>query len=235
MAEIENSPSPAWEARLLLRAAHVGTLATVAGGQPFASLVTPATAPDLSILLFLSMLSEHTRHLHADPRCSLMVAGPAVSANPQTAPRLTITGLAEPEPDPGMKARWLAIHPYAQLYAEFTDFALFRIRPLAGLLVGGFARANRLREADLTPDPAAVALISEAEAGICAHCNNDHAEAMALIAGGDGVWRMVAADVDGCDLAQDDIVRRIPWSAAVSGPADIRRELVALTEHARKR
>ena len=30
------------------------------GGQPFASLVTPACAPDLSLLLLLSDLSEHT-------------------------------------------------------------------------------------------------------------------------------------------------------------------------------
>ena len=81
--------SPAWEARGLLRAARVGTLASVADGQPFASLVTPACAPDLSLLLLLSDLSEHTRHLRAEPRCSVLVAGPPVGANPQTAPRVT--------------------------------------------------------------------------------------------------------------------------------------------------
>src|ERR1700722_10131217 len=88
--------SPAFEARKLLRAARAGTLATAAdGGQPFASLVTPACTPDLSVLLLLSNLSEHTRHLRAEPRCSIMVSGPAESANPQTAPRVTVTGLAE--------------------------------------------------------------------------------------------------------------------------------------------
>ena len=65
----------AWEARKLLRAARVGTLATSAQGQPFASLVTPACAPDLSLLLLLSDLSEHTRHLRAEPRCSVLVTG----------------------------------------------------------------------------------------------------------------------------------------------------------------
>ena len=68
--------SPGWEARRLLRAARVGTLASAADGQPFASLVTPACAPDLSLLLLLSDLSEHTRHLRAEPRCSVLVAGP---------------------------------------------------------------------------------------------------------------------------------------------------------------
>ena len=134
---------PAWAARKLLRAARAGTLASTAAGQPFASLVTPACAADLSLLLLLSDLSEHTRHLRADPRCSVLVAGTPDSANPQTAPRVTVTGLAEIEAEPTLKARYLAVHPYAALYAGFADFSLWRIRPLGGLYVGGFARAAR--------------------------------------------------------------------------------------------
>src|SRR4051812_34675639 len=143
--------SPTWEARRLLRAARVGTLATTADDQPFASLVTPACAPDLSLLMLLSDLSEHTRHLRADPRCSLLVTGVPDGANPQTTPRVTVTGLAETLADPALKERYLAVHPYAAQYADFGDFALWRIRPLGGLYVGGFARARRLRTADLTP------------------------------------------------------------------------------------
>lgn len=233
MADIE----PAWQARTLLRAARAGSLATTIAGQPFASLVTPACAPDLSVLLLLSDLSEHTRHLRADPRCSLLVAGPAEGANPQTAPRLTLTGLAAPEPDPALKARWLAIHPYAQLYADFADFSLWRIRPAAALLVGGFARATRLKAADLLPPPDAAASVAAAEAEIVAHCNTDHAAAMAAIGaaatGQTGAWAMVAADLDGCDLALADQVRRVDWRAPVSDPAGIRAELVRLARTAR--
>ena len=229
-----SDPSPAWEARQLLRAARVGTLATTHGGQPFASLATPACAPDLSILLFVSQLSEHTRHLRVEPRCALMVSGPAISANPQTAPRVTVTGIAEPEPDPAMKARWLAVHPYAQLYADFTDFSLVRIRPTGGQLIGGFARAFRLRETDLALDADAVARLLEAEADICQHCNHDHPDALALIAGSPGAWRMIAADVDGCDLAEGETVRRIAWSRPVTDAGEVRRELVALTRAARR-
>ena len=107
-----------------------------------------AAAPDLSPLLLLSSLSEHTRHLRAEPRCALLVQGAPESANPQTAPRVTLTGLAEPVPEaevPPLKARWLARHPYAALYADFGDFALWRIRPGGALLVGGFARADPAR------------------------------------------------------------------------------------------
>ena len=197
-------------------------------GQPFASLVTPATAPDLGVLL-LSSLSEHTRHLRAEPRCSVLVVGAPGGANPQTAPRATITGLAEAIDAPALKARYLAVHPYAALYADFGDFALWRIRPMGGLFVGGFARAARLRLADLTPEPGAVAAIAAAAAaGIIAHCNEDHPDAMARIAGAPGAWQMVAVDVDGCDLAQGERVVRVAWSAPVGDAGGVRAELVRL-------
>jgi putative heme iron utilization protein len=229
----EPQASAAWEARLLLRAARAATLATTAQGQPFASLVTPATTADLSVVLLLSSLSEHTRHLRADPRCALLVTGPAAGPNPQTAPRLTITGVAEPDPDPALKARFLAVHPYAQLYADFGDFAVWRVRPLAALFVGGFARAVRLRAAALLPDPTAVAAVAAKEADILAHCNRDHAEGLAAIANRPGAWAMVGADTEGCDLAQGETVIRIPWSAPAANAAAIRAELVRLVGSAR--
>jgi hypothetical protein len=203
-------------------------LATSLAGQPYASLVTPATAPDLGLLLLLSELSEHTRHLHAEPRCSVLVMGAPTGVNPQTTPRATITGLAEMIDDPAMKARYLAVHPYASLYAWFGDFALWRIRPMGGMFVGGFARAARLRLADLTPDPHAVAAIAAAAEGIIVHCNEDHPDAMARIAGAPGAWEMVAVDVDGCDLAQGEGVVRIAWSAPVADPGGVRAELIRL-------
>jgi heme oxygenase (biliverdin-IX-beta and delta-forming) len=230
----DTSPdTPPWAARKLLRAARAGTLASSMQGQPFASLVTPATAPDLAVLLLLSDLSEHTRHLRADPRCSVLVCGTAEGANPQTAPRVTVTGLAEAVKDAVLTARYLALHPYAALYAGFGDFGLWRIRPLNGLFVGGFARAARLRAADLAPDPAAVAAIAAAEADIIAHCNADHPDAMSAIAGSSGEWQLVAVDVDGCDLAQDERVVRVAWSAPVSDTGDVRRELIRLARAGR--
>lgn len=229
--------TPAWAARKLLRAARGGTLATSAEGQPFASLVTPACAGDLSVLLLLSNLSEHTRHLRADPRCAVMVTGAARDANPQTAPRVSVTGLAEIAADAKLKAAWLTRHPYASLYADFGDFNLWRIQPRAALFVGGFARATRLRQSDLTPDPAAVAAVAAAEADIIGHCNADHPDALAAIARARGhtagAWRMVAADVDGCDLALGDTVTRISWRAPVADADGVRAELIRLARAAR--
>ena len=223
-----------FEARRLIRGSAAATLATGAGGAPFAALVTPATAPDLSALMLLSSLSEHTRQLQAEPRCALLFVGQAEGLNPQTAPRVTLTGLAEkvPEPEvPALKARWLARHPYAALYADFGDFALWRVRPGGALLVGGFARASRLRLADLLPDPAATAAIAAAEAEIIAHVNADHADAVAAIAEGlhgaaPGGWRLVAVDTDGCDLALEEAVLRHHWPAPVAEADGVRAALI---------
>ncbi|WP_268921315.1 HugZ family pyridoxamine 5'-phosphate oxidase [Siccirubricoccus phaeus] len=232
---------PGFAARRVMRAAAAATLATQSAGQPFASLVTPALAPDLSPLLLLSSLSEHTRQLRAEPRCALLFAGPPAGPNPQTAPRVTLTGLAAPVPEaelPGLRARFLARHPYAALYADFADFALWRVAPGGAMLVGGFARATRLKLAQLQPDPAAVAALAAAEAGILAHMNADHAEAVALICtrllgGAEGPWRMSALDVDGAEFVMAEQVLRLAFPAPVADAAGVRQALVAASKAAR--
>jgi heme iron utilization protein len=217
----------AWAARKLVRAARSGTLATVAQGHPFASLVTPATTPDLSVLLLLSDLSEHTKHLRDDPRCAVLVAGEPESANPQTTPRVTLTGRAEVIEDPSLRARYLAVHPYAALYANFADFHLWRVRIEGALFVGGFGRAARLGANKLAPDSTAVAAIAAAEPTILAEWNESHRDALARFAGEPGDWRLVALDVDGCDIASGERLQRIHWTHPIATAADAQRELAA--------
>ena len=231
------------EAIGLIRGANAATLASSAEGQPFASLVTPATAPDLSPLLWLSTLSAHTRQLAAEPRCALLFTGTAEGPNPQTAPRVTVTGLAERVPEaevPALKARWLARHPYAALYADFADFGLWRVRIGGALQVGGFARAERIKASELAPAPEAVAAILAAEADIIDHMNTDHADAVAAIAqgllgGGAGDWRMVAVDVDGCDLSDGNQTVRLAFLARLSDSDAVRAALIRATREGRAR
>lgn len=224
---------PKQEARRLLRSVRVGTLATSDKGHPFASLVTSACLPDGSLAILVSKLSEHTRHLAAEPRCSVMVAGSPVTGNPQTTPRVTLIGTAEASDDPALRARFLALHPYASLYADFGDFRFWRITPQALRLVGGFGRAFRLKPDEVAPDPDAMAAVLAAEAGIVEHCNRDHAAALAVIAGSAGDWRMVAVDVDGFDLALGETVVRVPWSGPVKTASDVRTELVRMVKAGR--
>lgn len=223
-------------ARCLLRGARVGTLATQDHGQPFASLVTPATAPEGDVLLLLSALSAHTRHLAAEPRCALLVCGAADGANPQTAPRLTVTGRAAPDADAGLRKTWLARHPYAAEYAGFTDFAIWRLSIEAGHYVGGFARAHTLDAGAMHPAPADVAAIRGAEASILAWCRTVPADALARHHGGQNIpggWRIGAVDTDGIDLEAGDAVARIPFDRPVANAAELRSALARLVERAR--
>lgn len=221
-----------WEARRLVRAAGAGVLATQAGGQPFAALVTPATAVDGSILLLLSGLSEHTRQLRADGRCAVMVSGANDDPNPQAGPRVTVSGVAARTDDPRHRARWLARHPYAAFYAGLADFTMWRVEASGANFIGGFARAFRLGREELLPSAAAAAALEASEAGIVGHCNADHADAlaaMAVRAGGEaGAWRMVAVDPDGFDLALDDRVVRVAFAEPVEDGAGVRRALVRM-------
>jgi hypothetical protein len=137
------------EAAALLRAARSGTLATTEAGQPHASLVTPALGPDGSVLLLLSELSLHTRHLRADPRCALLVTGAAADQNPQTMPRLTLRGAAHPIHNDAARAAYLQHHPYAEFYAGFADFHFWTLQPEEAHYVAGFAAAVSLQIATL--------------------------------------------------------------------------------------
>jgi putative heme iron utilization protein len=227
----QDRAAAAWEARKLMRAARHATLATLAADTPFASLVTPAIAPDGAVLMLLSTLSEHFRHLAANPRCSLLFAGSAASANPQTAPRVTVTGVAERCADPALKAHWLARHPYAALYAGFTDFALWRLVPGAGLYIGGFGSAARLSGDALAPDPASVASVAAAESRLVAWCNASRAGALGRLAsrrGGSGAWTMIGLDCDGFDLVQDQTVLRNEFTISMYNAESVQSALMAL-------
>lgn len=230
MAEEERQRPPAsdrdaivWQARCLLRAARGATLATADDGQPVASLVTPAPAPDLSLLMLLSGLSPHTRHLRTEQRCGLMVMGDPTGPNPQTAPRLSVTGVAEPDADPAMRARWVARHPYAAFYADLGDFRIMRMRVTGGQFIGGFGSAHRLTQADLTPDPACVAAVAAAEPDLLARADAV-ADRLARSAG----WRAAAIDVDGIDLVRDETVLRLAWHAPAADAAAVLAEIARL-------
>lgn len=235
---------PLAESKRLLRSIRAGALGTLNGsGDPFSTLVTVATDPDGSPLILVSQLSAHTRHLDGDPRCSLLLAETG-AGDPLTHPRLTLTGkaikVAEPVARRAVRARFLARHPRAELYADFADFSFWRIAMEQVHLNGGFARAARFPAARLlTPTEGAADLLA-AEAGALAHMNADHADALALYAQAlagqpAGAWIATGLDPDGMDLACDDLNARLPFPEPVTTPGDLRKMLVTLAERARSK
>src|SRR5579862_7783031 len=167
------------EAKQLLRTARWAALATLVpdSGYPFATLANSASAPDGSPILLLSQLSAHRRHIAADPRVSLLFYLPG-RGDPLALPRLTVLGRAQQADDPehraALRARFLARHPKSALYADFPDFAFFRVAMEAVHLNGGFGRAAPLTVDQLrTPVDHAAELIA-AERSALDHVNTDH-------------------------------------------------------------
>ncbi len=143
---------PAAKARALLRGATQASLATAARdrrGWPFASLVLLAMDRGGAPLLLLSDLAEHSQNIVADDRVSLLIDGTAGFDEPLSGPRLTVLGRARRSADAGHRQRFLARHPSAAQYADFTDFAVYHVAVDSAHLVAGFGRIHWIEAAIL--------------------------------------------------------------------------------------
>ncbi len=244
MSEVRSAPAadpaPAQQARALLRSGLTATLATAgADGAPYASFVGYATRLDGSPIFLFSGLSAHTRNLLRDPRFSLLIAEPPrAEGDPMDSARLTLSGRAERSDEAADRARYLRRHPKAELYAGLADFRILVGAVSDMHIVGGFARARGLAVADVLLDVAGAAALAEAEAGIMAHMNEDHAEAVGLYATRllgqpAAAWRMTGMDPEGCDLRAENRTARLVFDRRIVTAAEARDALVALAKRAR--
>jgi putative heme iron utilization protein len=226
-------------ARDLVRRLDRATLASGLPGPdgiwPYASLVLVALAHDFSPILLLSELAEHSKAIAADIRVSLLFDGTAGLAQPLTGPRVTLLGRAAKTADKDLTRRFLARHPDAAMYAGFKDFSFYRLSLARAHLVAGFGKISWLGAAELRPKP--VAGLAEAEEGILAHMNGDHAGAIQLYAGrllglaGEG-WRMTGIDSEGIDLRLGGEVARLAFDPPLATVDEVRQRLVALAKRA---
>lgn len=146
------SPDDAHEISRLLKGQRLAALATLNEEQPFCSMVAfVAEAGFGGLLLHLSRLAAHTRHLLGNPRCSLLISTPETPEidDIQTLPRITLTGrveLIERGADAWQLARdaYVAHLPASDMRFSLGDFELFRFVPETGRFVGGFARTVNL-------------------------------------------------------------------------------------------
>lgn len=239
------------EAKLLLRTTRSAALATLVpdSGQPFATLVNIATAPDATPLLLLSELAAHRRHLAADPRLSLLLYAPG-RGDPLAHPRLTVLGRArrieEAEQRAAARERFLARHPKSELYVDFPDFSFFAVEMENAHLNGGFARAASLAAEQIYTAIDAASEVVAAEAGAIAHINADHADVPALLArafgapanvdrsAAAGPWRAVGLDPEGIDLGNETNLVRVAFPRPVSTVVELRQVLVDLAAAARR-
>lgn len=232
-------------ARGLISSSRHGSLAVLlpGTGYPFASRTAVANDIDRTPVILVSALSEHTSGLTNDPHVSLLLGEPG-KGDPLAHPRITLQCEAErierrTAQNNRIRARFLRRHPKAALYADFGDFAFFRLNPVSASLNGGFGKAYHLVPEDfLIRSPAADAL-AEMEDDAIIHMNDDHADAVAVYAqvlAGEksGKWSMSGIDAAGFELVSGDRLRRIEFETVLEDAGQLARSLAALAKSARE-
>jgi len=145
-------------ARNLIQHAHFGSLAVLHPdtGLPHVTRIAIGTSPTGTPLTLISDLSFHTTALHQNPNCSLLLGEPGTKGDPLTHPRITLAckaGIISRKSTryDQLRTRYLAQHPKAKLYIDFTDFnfGLFDIQSAS--LNGGFGKAYALSAHDCKP------------------------------------------------------------------------------------
>jgi putative heme iron utilization protein len=235
-------PDNAFDARLvakkLLREGRSGALATLMprSGDPYCSLVNVATAIDGAPLFLLSNLALHTKNILADARVSLML-DERKDGDPLEGARVMLMGSCA-KTDPAVAGAYLRRHLEAEMFANFGDFAFYRMEIGRAHLVAGFGRIVDVGPKDLLADMSDAQALVESETGAIAHMNEDHTDACRLFAtkllgGPDGDWRCVGIDPEGLELQQGRTALRLPFPQRVTGPGPLRAVLKELADQAR--
>ena len=113
------------------------------------SLVLAACDGDGTPILMVSTLAVHTRNMAADGRVSLLYESTAGLDDPLTGPRITVLGRVFADPSPGPLGRFLARHPSAAGYADFTDFGVYRVAVDRAHMVAGFGEIRWIAGVDM--------------------------------------------------------------------------------------
>jgi heme iron utilization protein len=234
---------PSRVTRSLLRRSRQGALATltVGKGDPYCSLVNVASHPGGSPILLISRLALHTRNILGDARISLMLDERA-PGDPLEGARIMLGGVAEEATEaerPLLRRRYLSAHPSAQVFVDFKDFSLFRIRPTSLHLVAGFGRIIDLASEQYLTDLNGAGSLLEAEEDAVDHMNVDHRDALnlyatKLLAAEEGDWRCTGCDPDGLDLQNGtSMALRLDFPRRIVTPMELRQVLRELAQQAR--
>ena len=239
------APTHAERAHTLVASVGVGTLCTLTAepaGHPYGSFVTYGIDGAEPVFL-TSSLAEHTRNLEADPRCSLLVAAPG-EGDPLARARVTLVGTTQKltqEAQDSARSAFLGKHPGARFYADFDDFAFWRMHTESIRYIGGYGRMSWVQiDAWRTsePDP-----LWEAAGGIISHMNADHPDALVLLcrafskATDTREATMVSVDRYGLEMSADTEAGprpiRVAFEQGLASAKDARSAIVSLVKQAR--
>ena len=238
-------PSDGELARTLAAGQRQATLCTLtADGYPYGSVVSYASDDDGAPLLLISELAEHTVNVRGDDRVSMLVAAAAPrDGDPLGSARLTLLGrLRRANDQSAPRGAYLARHPYARSYVDFSDFSFWRLDVEKCRFVGGFGHMSWVTAnafAAATVDP-----LAQDAGAIIGHMNDDHADAnllyVTVLAGLDDATNasMVGVDRYGVTLRAHapggPRLVRVAFEEPLHSAAEARGTLIKLLKRARQ-
>jgi heme iron utilization protein len=149
----------AHSARQMVRRGLKGALATrdAVTGAPYTSMVLVATDVSGAPLTLISTLARHTQNLAVSADAGLLIDTSNAAGDAESGGRISLMGQLIPV-DPEMaRARFLARHPAAVDYADFTDFGFYRFAIASGHFIEGFGRIVPLQSDVLVLKPQHIA------------------------------------------------------------------------------
>ncbi|MEM1333006.1 MAG: DUF2470 domain-containing protein [Actinomycetota bacterium] len=237
-------PSDAELSRTLVAANRIATLSTLtAEGYPYGSVVSYAADDEGRPIILVSEMAEHTVNARGDDRVSMLVVDLSGDGDPLGNARLTIVGRLEHLDEPGeLRDRYLAKHPYAAYYADFTDFGFWRLNIESVRYVGGFGHMSwQTTEAYVAAE---VDPLAEVAGGVVEHMNDDHRDAnltyVQVLAGLDDATdaKMVGIDRYGVTLTAETPagprMARVPFGEPLTSGDDARPAVIKLLKDARR-
>jgi putative heme iron utilization protein len=232
-------------ARTLLEQESLGMLSTQSvkhPGWPFGSVMPYALTPEGAPIFLISGMAIHTHNVLADPRASLLVTQSGNSSDPLGMARVTLLGTVTRVENVGdaLRSAYLARHPNARHWIEYSDFGFFRLDVTQLYYVGGFGVMGWVTAEDYASaeaDP-----LAAAAQGIIEHMNRDHSLALREITRHFGKLEAEEATMVSCDRL-GFVVRartadgmkglRIAFPEEVRSSEDARRVLVAMVQASR--
>ncbi|MBC33988.1 MAG: hypothetical protein CMN01_05125 [Rickettsiales bacterium] len=212
---------------------------------PYSSFSLMAYDYDLSPILLLSDLSEHTRNLKFKKLCSLMLCEEQKMysffpkfkyksglgfeyEDPMSRPRITLIGELKVTKNDVHKRRFLTRHPNSRFYSNFSDMNFYKMDIKSAHLIGGFAHVKWFKKKEIIcPN---YLNFEDSEVSIIKHMNLEHQESIALylekltpnFSGSSKGWKIIGIDPDGFDLRKRDKLIRFYFEKSINDAKKLR-------------
>lgn len=218
---------------------------------PYSTFTLTAFDYDISPIILLSNLSEHTTNIKKNNFVSLMICEeqklyryfPKFKNNkfnyedPMSRPRITLIGNLTKTKNEKHRKRFLSRHPASRLYSGFADMNFYKMKIIGAHLIGGFASVKWFKGKDLvTKEPSG---FFDSEENIIKHMNECHKDSLNLYSTKliksdkrKKNWSIVGVDPDGFDLRNKEILARYCFENSITDVKKLRGLFVSLHKKA---